>query len=190
MIAFFFSYGASSGVVCFRSMPVGDPRGVRAKLSVELRPRSRVSVIISDGSPRLTTLFGLAHMRCQTKGPSLHIKGSCNRVSNCALSSGNSVSFPMLNALRVSKVAGDRITSLIGRELVTRGLIGSPIIAMRFVGLCFSMLNRIGLPKGCDVAGSHVDLLRTVDVTNSLAVCNGHSTVFIVHRRGSRHIAR
>lgn len=172
------SYTSSGGIICLRSIiPLGR-RSVRRGCRICVRGSSLLTVVIGDGGPRLTLPFGVPVIACRLKDRDKKRR----HILNCLISAGKSVSFPVLNGLRITKLAHLRLASVVGRHLVSRSLVGSPVIAIRFLGCGISIVNRIGHPKSFGVSNSHVALLRTLDVTNSLAVCKQHSQITIVHR--------
>lgn len=183
LIALFVSYSTPGRILCLRSVASLGRRAVSGGCRMVVRGSSLLTVLIGDGSVRLTLPFGVPMIACRVKARAATRRG----LLKCLISRGKSVSFPVLNELRMRNLAHVRIARLVGRGLVRRSLVGSPVIAMRFLGFGISIVKRITHPNAFSVSNSHVALLRTLDVTNSLAVCNHHSHMTIVHRGSNGH---
>ncbi len=175
MIVLLSSYASIGRFSCFRSVQ-RNSNGIRvARTSVvHIGPRSGVCVLISNGSSHLAVPFGVRAADSSSSAEDI----------KCIISSRKGVSFPNLNLVTIGNLAQGRVTLGVGGALVRERLMGRPVMCIRFVGFTFAMLNSINDPNHCGVRGSRVAVVRTVNVTNSLAIANGEGGVLMLHRRG------
>lgn len=167
-VLLFTSYRSCGGIPCLRSTGIMRRATRRRGLcSTGVVPGSLLAVMISYADPRLTIPFGLA----MTARGGMTVADAASRpvLRRCLMSGSKGVGFPMLNRLEMNNLAGGRT-----RRLVIRGLgpcVGrAPVIAIHVMGCGVSMLNRITHPKAFAVDGRGIGLLRTLTVTNSVAI--------------------
>lgn len=173
-------YKDAGGMTCFRGTSRIDLTTSGVLCSTGVVPGSRLAVAISAASPGTTVPFGLA------------ISGAANvrkrladapALLNCLMSGGNGVRFPIMNRLRMTNLSGGRYRRLVGGGIhpcVSSGR--GPVIAMEVTDCHMMIANRIGTPEMMAIPRRGVDVVRTLTSTNSLAVCNGHRGIVLVHR--------
>lgn len=176
------NYASCGGMPCVRGpRMIGDCERSLPLCSTGVVPGSLLDVAIGADSPRTTTPFGLA-MRAPL-GTTLAGVGAAARpaLRRCLMGGGNRVSFPIVNHLGMNNLAGGRTRSLVHRRL--RPCLGrDPVIAIHVTGCGVSMLKRIGHPNAFAMKGRGMGVLRTLTVTKSVAICNIHSGIGLVHR--------
>lgn len=175
-----YDYDTCGGMPCLRKSRCLGVTGIRAPLcSTRVVPGSLLAVAIGADSPSTTVPFGLAMTAPVATGDGdLADRPSLRR---CLMSGGKGVSFPILNALRVNNLAGDRTRGVVGRGLgacVGRG----PVIGMHVTGCGVSIVKRMTRPNAFAVAGRGMGVVRTLTVTKSVAMCKRHSGIGLVHR--------
>lgn len=143
---------------------------------ITLKPKDKMSIVVSAQDQRLTTLFNLPILS-QSIGESY---SAARGMSGYTVDNEGNIDFPVIGKLYVQGKTREEVSNLIKNELISRNLVKEPVVTVEFMNLTFSVLGEVNKPGRVSINKDRVTLLDALSAAGDLTIYGKRDSVMVL----------
>lgn len=144
---------------------------------ITLKPKDKMSIIVSTQDQRLTALFNLPIVASSIG----NMGGSYSSgMAGYTVDNDGNIDFPVVGKLYVQGKTREQVAALIKEELTSRNLVKDPVITVEFMNLTFSVLGEVNNPGRVSINKDRVTLLDALSAAGDLTIYGKRDSVMVL----------
>lgn len=144
---------------------------------ITLKPKDKMSIVVSTQDQRLTTLFNLPILS-QSIGDGTY--SAARGMSGYTVDNSGDIDFPVIGKLHVQGKTREEVAAMIKNELTTRNLVKEPVVTVEFMNLTFSVLGEVKNPGRVSINKDRVTLLDALSEAGDLTIYGKRDSVMVL----------
>lgn len=162
---------------------------VESSTEIIVKPKDKLSIIVSAQDPRLTSLFNLPIL-AQNLGDGSSTS-SARGISGYTVDASGNIDFPVVGKLYVAGKTREQIGSMIKKELTTRNLVKEPVVTVEFMNLAISVLGEVQKPGRYNITKDNLTLLDAIGMAGDLTIYGKRDKVMVLRNEaGTQRVYR
>ncbi len=151
----------------------GGQIAAAAPSEIKIRPKDKISIVISSKDPKLADLFNLPIYSHRVGYTSEYVNGNNNtnnQISAYTVDSDGTIDFPVLGRIRIAGLSREEVADYVKSELVTKNLINDPVVTVEFMNLCVSVLGEVNKPGRFRIDRDYITILDAISMAGDLTI--------------------
>lgn len=175
-------------IAYFQNITPGELIAAGGESSViTIRPKDKLSILVSSQDPRLTNLFNLPIISQQVGVESNYNQ---NRgLSGYTVDSKGEIDFPVLGKIKVLGMTREKVSATIKGELEAKSLVKDPVVTVEFMNLSFAVMGEVNKPGQYKIDKDDVTLLDALSQAGDLTIYGKRDRVIVMrNENGSKRV--
>lgn len=156
-------------------------------VEITIRPKDKLSILVTSQDPRLTNLFNLPIISQQV---GVDNSSNTNRgLSGYTVDSQGCIDFPVLGKLKVQGMTREQVATSIKESLTSQNLVKEPVVTVEFMNLTIAVMGEVNKPGRYSIDKDEVTILDALSMAGDLTIYGKRAKVMVLrNENGSQRV--
>ncbi len=176
---------AAPKIAYFQDRQPGDEQFV-APQDIRIRPKDKISILVSSKDPLLMDLFNLPIVSRQIGSKSNY--SNTQGMSGYTVDKNGDIDFPVLGKIRVEGKTREEIATCIKAELIVQNQVKDPVVTVEFMNLTVSVLGEVVKPGRFNIDKDRLTILDAIGMAGDLTIYGRRDNVLVQREENGKPV--
>lgn len=160
------------------------------QLDIRVKPKDKLSIVVSTQDPALSTLFNLVTTQNRLGQSSSSVTtvgnaaGGSGQVSYYTVDSKGDINFPVLGKIHIAGLTREEVAEKITADLVKADLVKDPIITVEFANTGISVIGEVKSPGRYEFNKDRLTIIDAIVMAGDLTMNGVRENILVMRNIG------
>lgn len=161
------------------------------QLDIRVKPKDKLSIVVSTQDPALSTLFNLVTTQNRLGQSSSSVttvgnaaNGGSGQVSYYTVDSKGDINFPVLGKIHIAGLTREEVAEKITADLVKADLVKDPIITVEFANTGISVIGEVKSPGRYEFNKDRLTIIDAIVMAGDLTMNGVRENILVMRNIG------
>ena len=182
------SCSTPKNVTYFQGLSEGQIVEAEKVLDIRVKPKDKISILVSTQDPALSTLFNLVQSQTRIQGTTSTTStigegasGSNGQISYYTIDPDGDIAFPVIGKIHIGDMTRYEVAETIRERLISENLVKEPIVTVEFANTGITILGEVATPGRYEFNKDQMTIIDALGMAGDLTI-NGQRENFLVLR--------